>query len=347
MIHWVEEHPYLTGSFVLVAVVLFFILRGSSSNSNASGGVVTSNGPSESLQAAQLASATQLQESQNAATVAQNTNSAEVAAAQIKANSDVTQAQLAQQTALQNIVTSGQVQEQTNSTALQSVVAQIGGQVQVAKIGADENVAIANTQAATLKAQYDDAVQSQSIISTAQTAQAKANADLQLGIVTSNNEVKANQDTISGNIAYTELVNQNNVDTINGNLAYANIEAQKDLGSQTIAANVNANNNLTSVQQSYLTDQTTLGLATIDSQNQAQNLDYAAHINDNGYENNYLTQLTQLKAYGKDTSGLPGTDNTLPSSAMISAAQPGNSTGGIINAALNGLGNIGKALFGV
>lgn len=144
---WIEEHPYLTGSFVLGVILLYFVLRGGSSSSAGSSTSTTATGASPALQAAQLQAGVQMQGIQAAAQDSANKVAGAVAVSQIQANADVTKAQLQYQENLQKIVTSGQVAFNTNDTALQTIQAQIGGQIQLASIGAGRDEQIAGIQA--------------------------------------------------------------------------------------------------------------------------------------------------------------------------------------------------------
>lgn len=182
---WVESHPYLSGGFVLGAIVLFVVYSSSGETVQASGGVGgtgLSSGDYASLQATQLNDAAQMQTQQNQLSSQTNQLQAELNATALTTAATNTANQLTAQVQLQNIVTSGQVQEQTNSTALQQTQAQIGGQVQIAGIGAQENEQIAGIQSSTLEDQYATAVQSQNIISQAQTSQAQINGNTQTAI---------------------------------------------------------------------------------------------------------------------------------------------------------------------
>lgn len=57
----------------------------------------------------------------------------------------------------------------------------------------------------------------------------------------------------------------------------------------------------------------------------------------------YLQNLVNLKGYGKDISGLPGTGTT---EGMISAGQPGNTTSAVISSIFGGIGKIVGAAAG-
>ena len=173
IIDWLKEHPYLAGGGALGILILFLLLRGGSSNS---GGTTTiaASGPSESLQAAQLSSATQLQEVQAQATAAGNAQSAQVAENAANNAAAIQLAQLKQQTDLQSIVSGGQVQLGVADTQLKAIQAQIGGQVSISQNSDTAQVSIAGIQAGILKDQYDNQAAVQEAITTAQSNQASS-----------------------------------------------------------------------------------------------------------------------------------------------------------------------------
>jgi hypothetical protein len=192
---WVEEHPYLTGGVILSLIILYFLLSSSSSSSAPAqsqgvGGSGLSSSDYASLQEAQIAAGAQQFAQQNQATEQNNQLSAQLAATQLQVGAQSQANQLAANVQLQNILTSGQVSmgqtagqvalgENTNATNLALGQAQIGGQVQIAGIQAQQNEYDVGTQAQTMQLEYNDAVKSQSIISQAQTDQAQINANTQ------------------------------------------------------------------------------------------------------------------------------------------------------------------------
>lgn len=114
MLDWVKEHPYLTGSLVLV-ILLFFIFRSKSSSAAASTSSTVTAGPSDSVQMAALSANSQIQ----AATLAAQTQVfGYQAAAQVQNNQ--TAASVAQ-TAI-----AAQVANNTTDAQLQLGLAQIG-----------------------------------------------------------------------------------------------------------------------------------------------------------------------------------------------------------------------------
>lgn len=184
ILDWVKSHPYLSGGLALGIVLLFFVLsRGSSSSSSTGQSATSSDGVNDSglsssdyasLQEAQLASASQLQQTQTAAQAQAEQDQSALQADQIQASAQNVQNQLAAQVALQNIQTSGAVSENTNSTQLMEVQAQTGGQVAINQQNVTGQVDVAGIQAGVLEDQYNDSVQTQQIIASAQTAQTQA-----------------------------------------------------------------------------------------------------------------------------------------------------------------------------
>lgn len=194
---WLEEHPYLAGSLVLVAIVGFFLLRGSGGGSS-SGGVTVTGAPqadpnsvlaaNTSIQQSQIASGVAMQQTTAAATVAQNQTNAQVAMAQIAANASAVQTQLQTNAQIQQTLTSGQVALGQQATDIALAQVQTGGQIQLAGIDLQKSVDLA------------------------QIARAQ------------------NQDDISGNLAYANI-EANQAITINGQntgaqVAVAGLQAQ-------------------------------------------------------------------------------------------------------------------------
>lgn len=219
---WISDHPYLAGGAVLSLVIIFVLLRGSNSSaaqpaaqSSGVAGTGLSSSDFASIQQAQLASSTQLAAQQTAATAQSNQLAAELQATQIQTAGQNYQAQLASQVALQNIVTSGQVQSGANTLSAQTAQAQIGGQVQVASIGAQENEYTTGMQAQVANEQTAAAVTEQANISAAQTAQAQANAQAQGYIA-----------QLASNVSLAQIGSQNLQTTTEGDVALAQVGAE-------------------------------------------------------------------------------------------------------------------------
>ena len=172
--NYIEEHPYLVGSLVLVGIVAFFILRSGSTSSAASSSPTSPAAPNPSVQTAGIAAGVALQQSSNAATVANNQIAAQVAESQIKANADVVQKQLDTNAQIQATLTSGQVALHGEDTSLAIAQVQTGGQVQLAAI---------------------DRLKNQDTI----------NGNLDYATIEANKDVTLNRDTITGNLQFAGI----------------------------------------------------------------------------------------------------------------------------------------------
>lgn len=178
---WIEEHPYVTGSAVLALIVFYFISSGSSSGAQQDqvynpGGLSSSD--LAAIQNSQVQAGASLQAQQVQATQQNNQLAAELAATALTTASQDKANELAAQVQLQNIVTSGQVQMHSDDVGLQSIQAQIGGQVVLKGLDVDQNEYISNLQQVTLRQENDNQLRAQQVISAAQTAQSAANASI-------------------------------------------------------------------------------------------------------------------------------------------------------------------------
>jgi hypothetical protein len=122
MERWIHEHPYLSGTLVLLAIVLFILYR----RLSAPAASVGTAGPSDSLQAAGLAAGVQLQTAQLGASLGIAQLNAQVNEAQLLAASQDTQAQLAANVQLQNILSSADVANRQTQASLTLGLAQTG-----------------------------------------------------------------------------------------------------------------------------------------------------------------------------------------------------------------------------
>jgi hypothetical protein len=200
--HWIKEHPYLSGGLLLGLVVLFFVFKGSGSSAGAPA-QASASGPSEGLQATALQTGAQVQVAQIGANAHANEINAQLAGLQISKGVELQEAQLKQQEDLQNIVTSGQVQLHTTDAALASVQAQIGGQVQLADVNANRDMTIAGIQGDVMRAGYEEATKQQGIISSAATEQTRLTAETQQQIA--EYQYQTQHDIISGDVEKTRI----------------------------------------------------------------------------------------------------------------------------------------------
>lgn len=132
MIVWIKEHPYLSGTLVLLLVVLFFLFRRGASQSTSG---VTAGGqyiPSDAVQTAQLAAGVQSQQTQAASILQTNEINAALAAKELEAQTAVTVAGLQSHVQLQNIITSGEVAQGNTNAELTAALAATGAQVRIA-----------------------------------------------------------------------------------------------------------------------------------------------------------------------------------------------------------------------
>lgn len=132
MIVWIKEHPYLSGTLVLLLVVLFFLFRRGASQTTSG---VTAGGqyiPSDAVQTAQLAAGVQSQQTQATSILQTNEINAALAAKELEAQTAVTVAGLQSHVQLQDIITSGEVAQGTTNAELTAALAATGAQVQIA-----------------------------------------------------------------------------------------------------------------------------------------------------------------------------------------------------------------------
>lgn len=123
---WVEKHPYLTGSLALALILLFWLMRRSSSTAQTQ--QVVSTGPSESLQALELQAGTQVQTAQLQAQTQVAAYNAALNATQLTTAAQTTQDQLAAQVQLQSILSGADVANFQTGGALALGLAQLGYQ---------------------------------------------------------------------------------------------------------------------------------------------------------------------------------------------------------------------------
>lgn len=266
--NWIEEHPYLTGSLVLVGIIAFFVLKsaaGSSSASTVSGTVspTVAAGPSDAVQTAQLAASVQMQNSTNAATVANNQTSAQVAEAQIAANSAAVTAQLASNTSIQNTLTQASVSKDQDATQLAIAQVQTGGAVQLAGISAKQA-----TDLATIGREENQ----DNINGNLSYATIEANKDMTLNAQNTNAAIT--QTAIQGNVAEYESGQQTKQAQIVANASEASTEAndnlQAYLGSLAAGVAVTQSNNEAGVENNYINTEGNVAITQSNNQTKVQ-----------------------------------------------------------------------------
>lgn len=255
---WIETHPYLTGGLVLL-VILYFVLRGRSSASTDQGTAIGSGMPSDAVQQAQIAAGVQSQGIQAASVAASNQNQADIARAQLDADTQVQIASAQRDVALQSILTGGQVALGQQSTDLATAQANIGGNVTIAGIQGDTAEFIAAGQNAVQTHALDVGLQSQQDINSTQIALSGIAADVQkTGIAADLTS------TLSGQKygAQVDLA-QINLQTHEANVA-AQVENNKTLyGAQVAKLQIQTTGDVAKLQTS---DALKLGLSQADLQ---------------------------------------------------------------------------------
>lgn len=143
---FIKKHPYLVGGLVFL-VVIYFVLRGKGSSSSGGSTTVVQSGPSDSVQAAQIAAGANIQ-ALNAATDQQaNGLAAALAGKQLDDTVALQTAGYARDVALQNTYSQTQIAMGQFGSAVSVAQAQADAGVAVASIGANRDVAVAGTQA--------------------------------------------------------------------------------------------------------------------------------------------------------------------------------------------------------
>lgn len=137
---WIREHPFLSGGLVLAIIVFFVVYRRSSDR----GSAVTSTGPSEALQAAQLSANVQQAQVSAASTAQTNQLQASLTAQSTKLQGEIDIAAMQRDVALQDILSTQQTTNLKTATAGSVAEAQVSRDVTIAGYGRD--VALAQNQ---------------------------------------------------------------------------------------------------------------------------------------------------------------------------------------------------------
>jgi hypothetical protein len=122
---WIKEHPYLTGTLVLVIIILFALRSKASASSNGPNGVVTV-GPSDSTQALGLQANAAVQNATIAGQTQVQGYQAAVNIASLNASAADIQAGYARDVQLANIFAGSGVENNRTAAALQLGLAQLG-----------------------------------------------------------------------------------------------------------------------------------------------------------------------------------------------------------------------------
>jgi hypothetical protein len=248
---WVSDHPYLTGAFVIGAIVLIFILRSRSSASSSTTVVAAGPSPAQlaaNVQSQQIAAAGAAQQSNTAAQLSLGMASLQVQEDQISA---------AKQVALQQTLTGGETAQY--SAQAQLAAAQAGyaasvantstqagaavsiasiqeqGSIQVASIGASRDISVAGIQADVSKTNI--AAQLAGLINTNETSVDLGKLSL-AGLEDTNATklaglINTNQTAVDIN-AQNQTTAQLNIST-QGDVLKTNIAAQQEVADRTIS----------------------------------------------------------------------------------------------------------------
>lgn len=336
---WVSEHPYLTGAFVIGAIVLILIVRSRSSASTSPAVSPNPGGVSDAVYAAQLAANTQQAGVAAASQAQQSQTAAQVALgmAQLQVQEDQTAA--ARDVALQQTLTGGQTAQYSaqaqlaaaqaaDAAAVANTATQQQGEIQVASIGASRDISVAGIQADVSKA------------------------------------------NIAAQLAGLENTNATSIDL--GKLSLASLE---NTNAATLAATVNTNETAATINQQNQTTQqlgiTTQGqvdLATIAAQRDVLNnqINTAGEIagGELQYQQNVLDTTKTLVASGTFNKGGEGGINQVTaflggvgSPATSTSAAAGGSVGttqagpgslaGVIGAIGGAIGQVAGGLVGI
>lgn len=306
--HWVKEHPYLTGGLVLGLIVFYFIFKavaGSSgtSQSDQSGTTVVqgSSGASDAVQQAQIAAGASVANTQAAATANSNQLAAALAAAQIDANTQTTLGGYAQNVALGQSNYQAQTALGLSSDQLAAVNSQVTGAVDMTTIQANRDitinsqnvggaVTIAGTQAQATMYGYATALAGQKDIDSTSLAINGQNTQAAIAINGQNTSTDLAK-TVNTNQAVVDVTNSNNAASI------ANTQATANVYINQTNANANVQNNLIN---------TSAGL-----QNSLQNQNFALATAQAGYNKNIADQLMSQISSGVYNKGGQGGANNI------------------------------------
>jgi hypothetical protein len=360
MFAWIKTHPLYD---VLLAIGLFIVFylvaRGSSGSSGGGGGgggvTYVQSGPSDAVQTAQLAASAQQSHDQASLSALATQTQAELSLGQSAVAEKAIEATLGAGVANRQIegqVALGQFGAQVSQNIAE---AQAEAQVQMNADAIAGQVAVAGYSAQTQIQTNKENNATQRAIAAANLAGFEYQIDGSVKMNDSNNAAVVARDQIAADTTtalggYQRDVNlagigaQENVNLAGIQAGVTTAGYQQNVDLAQIAAGVTtagyakdvsiANTNAASAAYSQYLD-VAGGLATQQESDQ---------YNESQYQTsswmNYVTQLTQLKAYGKDISGLPGTGVT---PQQLSAAQPGNTSAAQISAWGSFLGGVAKA----
>lgn len=354
MLEWIKTHPLydvlIGGALFVVFYLIFRSGSGSAAASSGSGGVTyVQSGPSDAVQTASIAASAQQSQTQAALTANAQNVQAQFQLGTAALDEKAIEAQLGSQVSLAQTAAAASVANYGASVQQNIAESQAAAQVQMNADAINGQVAVAGYSAATtIQTTHDNNLTQQAIAQAqlqgwqsqiaAGVAQNQSNNDA--AVATANINANAttaiagiNAGVQTAGIDATKAVNLANIEA-NQNVNLANINA----GQTVDLANINAGVQVAGIQGNLYSQylQTAGSLATQQESDAFNESQYQTSV-----QQQYLTQLTQLKAYNKDISGLPGTGVT---QGEISAAQPGNTTGGILAGIGSLIAGVGKGI---
>jgi hypothetical protein len=285
MVEWVKQHPYITGSLVVGLIVLYIVLRGNQSQQQ-----ITSTGPSEALQAANLQAQTQQNLASTAVSAQDSQLNAAIAAKQIDAATSLANIQAQSQVALTNLADTKDVQSQ-QITAQQDVATQ------------QVNAALQESQFQSIAQQKDAELQAAVAGAQIGAQQALGEQQVQAQVQIAGIQADVSKLAISDQLAALK-------DTNLTNISLANIGASRDVNLATLQTSLEAHvsDNTTALGELQANDALQLGLAqvsgavTINQQN-VTSADYLGtlqnqtlqHVSDNALSAITNTNWTNLQ----------------------------------------------------
>jgi len=347
-VEWVKQHPYLTGVGVLVAVILYFVLRSSGTSSASNAAAVASQNAAYSLQQDQIQAAQQSQTEQyNAALEAlalQNQGAVQVAQIAADANNRQTAAALTLGLAQNSgtVATTTQA-EQDQLAALYSQYGasmdiaglqagvtnnQTAAGVTEAQIASDTTKSVTGTQAQVADTQLADALAAQKLsdaasiqINSNNTKAAVTQAQINAGTTLAQAQLQSGV-TLAG-INASQAINQSNNDTAlkinaqNGQTGVTEAQISEEQAIQLAGINAGVTQaSITAAQNLYETlaaDQT-----QVDLQGQADEV--IANVNQTNVQNNIIAAITSGQ-FNKGGAG--GANQVAALSALTGNQAPG------------------------
>ncbi|HYM35964.1 MAG TPA: hypothetical protein VET48_11240 [Steroidobacteraceae bacterium] len=343
---WIKQHPYLTGTGLIVLVILYFVLRGR-------GTTATSTGPSEALQAAGLSA--ELQQGQIVAAQNAQTNQLNAALQGKLIDQQTAEFLASQSTASQNAQIDAALKAIGIETGAGVSIAQLQTSADVAKTTAATGAAtdIAGIQADVLKMQTQNALDAQKANDAASIAINSQNTKAAVTTAGYAATTQQRQDALAATAFADQLATALTAskDANATAVTINNQNAGRDVNLATISAGsaaLNSNNNLTeslantnALQSIYNTFLTTNGeTQTAQAQDQLQ-----AELAQIGVQQS----ISNLVASGQINKGGEGGKNQVAVIAALTGqpaigAQAEAPQPGFWQSFFGAVGNIGKGI---